>query len=420
MTEAGSTDFESEESDLLAGLGASGAASGKAAQAAIQAQANEPSAQVEAEQRAAAERALQLIAQGSQTIAQEAGTAISGSSGADSPSKATSTPVGAIAASQQVAASHQTLVSGLAAHVASVTEGQSQKAVGSIQAVSGASVRAGGPLPASTDASADSGAGNRDGSKQATDSGADGTAINGLPSAGPSRFEAATASANDKGTSSSCAGNAGTIVTNTGAASAQSTASQGATGQAALAGTSLGLTPGGNASTTSGTAAHAEPTPQAPIQTLALPQTLPSSLNDVVKASELYQHVGGAEMRISMQTDTLGTIDLRATLHQSGLTATIGVQRGDVQAMLSNDLPSLQHALSDKSFRVDQISVMNNSVGGRLDLGGQRQPQAQSQGQPRAAAADYAGHSQAIERLSPSAVDTWTDAAPPGRLSVRV
>ena len=62
------------------------------------------------------------------------------------------------------------------------------------------------------------------------------------------------------------------------------------------------------------------------------PQPLPQSLSDIAKAGELYQRVGGSEMHIAMETDLLGAVDLRATMHQSALTQPIGVQRADVQA----------------------------------------------------------------------------------------
>jgi len=68
-----------------------------------------------------------------------------------------------------------------------------------------------------------------------------------------------------------------------------------------------------------------------------------------------------------MQTDLLGSIDLRAAVHQSTLTATIGVQRDDVQTLLANELPALQHALTEKNLQVAQISVLNHSGGGSLD-----------------------------------------------------
>lgn len=101
---------------------------------------------------------------------------------------------------------------------------------------------------------------------------------------------------------------------------------------------------------TTSTAAAQRPTSAALLtaQQPALPSSLPASLNDVVQASRLYQRVGGAEMHIAMDTDLLGSIDLRAVVHQSGLTAAIGVQHADVQALLSSELPGLQHALSQR------------------------------------------------------------------------
>jgi Flagellar hook-length control protein FliK len=122
--------------------------------------------------------------------------------------------------------------------------------------------------------------------------------------------------------------------------------------------------------------------PDAPPQ--SLPQSLPPSLNDVMKASEMYQRVGGSEMHVAMETDLLGAVDLRAAMHQSALTATIGVQRADVQALLSNELPALQHALAEKNFHVDQISVLNNSVGDRAGSHGQQETPARNPFAPRA------------------------------------
>jgi len=108
------------------------------------------------------------------------------------------------------------------------------------------------------------------------------------------------------------------------------------------------------------------------------PAPLPASLSDVAQASQLYQRVGGAEMHLAMQTDLLGSIDLHAVVHQSTLSATIGVQRADVQSLLANDLPALQHALADQRFHVEQLSVLDTSVGGRLDQSGHQQQQQQN------------------------------------------
>ena len=125
-----------------------------------------------------------------------------------------------------------------------------------------------------------------------------------------------------------------------------------------------------------------------------LPPSLPTSLNDVVQASRLYQRVGGAEMHIAMDTDLLGSIDLRAVLHQSGLTATIGVQHADVQALLSSELPGLQHALSEKNLHVEQISIFGSAVGSQSNHGGsQNQQQKQTPAFAPQAAAAWSGSS---------------------------
>lgn len=100
--------------------------------------------------------------------------------------------------------------------------------------------------------------------------------------------------------------------------------------------------------------------------------SLPRSLSDVNQAAQLYQQVGRAEMHISMDTDALGSIDLRAVVHQGTLSATIGVQRADVQTLLVNELPALQHSLAEKNFQVNHISVLAGSIGSGANPNGQR------------------------------------------------
>jgi Flagellar hook-length control protein FliK len=173
--------------------------------------------------------------------------------------------------------------------------------------------------------------------------------------------------------------------------------------------------PAASPSASGGSANIARPVP--------LPEALPQSLNDVVKASELYQGVGGSEMHIAMQTDLLGAVDLRAAMHQSTLTATISVQRSDVQALLANELPNLQHALADKNYHVEQIAVLNNSVGGRSGSSGGQQP-AQQQNSPagRSVPLARAGGYEAEDSLASLAVPAAYGAAGDGmgRISVHV
>ncbi len=94
-----------------------------------------------------------------------------------------------------------------------------------------------------------------------------------------------------------------------------------------------------------------------------LATALPTSLSDMVQASRLYQHVGGAEMHIAMDTDLLGAIDVRAMVHQSTFTATIGVQRSDVQSLLTSHSPALQQSLYEHNLHVAEVSILVCSIG---------------------------------------------------------
>jgi Flagellar hook-length control protein FliK len=124
-------------------------------------------------------------------------------------------------------------------------------------------------------------------------------------------------------------------------------------------------------STAAGAAAQQSPAPlpQNPSATgaNAVPQPLPTPQAELQNSTNSMPAVANSEMRVAMQTDLLGTIDLRAAIHQSTLTATIGVQRDDVQTLLANELPALQHALAEKNLQVAQISVLNHSGGGTFD-----------------------------------------------------
>jgi flagellar hook-length control protein FliK len=180
------------------------------------------------------------------------------------------------------------------------------------------------------------------------------------------------------------------------------------------------LSPQTSADTTS-TAAAQRPTGTALLtaQQPALPSSLPASLNDVVQASRLYQRVGGAEMHIAMDTDLLGSIDLRAVVHQSGLTATIGVQHADVQALLSSELPGLQHALSQKNLHVEQISIFGSAVGSQSNQGGsQSQQQKQTPAFAPQATAAWPGSASGPDGALATVSDSVAAGGGTGRLSV--
>jgi flagellar hook-length control protein FliK len=82
----------------------------------------------------------------------------------------------------------------------------------------------------------------------------------------------------------------------------------------------------------------------------------------VVNSASLMQSAGKAEMRVAMQTDTLGALQLHAVLDNGQLGASIQVVSHDAHTLLSNDLPALQQVLTDQNLRVDHLAVINSPM----------------------------------------------------------
>ncbi len=73
------------------------------------------------------------------------------------------------------------------------------------------------------------------------------------------------------------------------------------------------------------------------------------------------------ELRIAMQTERLGNVQLHAHIAGEELGASIIVERKDAHTMLAVELPALQQALSEKNLRIEQLSLLHaapNSTAG--------------------------------------------------------
>ncbi len=113
---------------------------------------------------------------------------------------------------------------------------------------------------------------------------------------------------------------------------------------------------------------------------------LPSqpAASDTLRAAELLARASNSEMHLSIRTEELGTVELRAALHQDSLSATIGVTRGDVQAVLSSELPGLHQAMAEHSLRFETFNVMKGSLGSWTGNSGGFQPPHQNPQRSRA------------------------------------
>ncbi len=103
----------------------------------------------------------------------------------------------------------------------------------------------------------------------------------------------------------------------------------------------------------------------------AAPAPAPSSLppfqgteagaSRFVNNAQLVEAAGHSEMRIAMDTDKLGAVELRAHMVGDEVGAAITVEKRDAHAVLAVELPALQQALSDKQLRIEHVTLLHGS-----------------------------------------------------------
>ena len=157
------------------------------------------------------------------------------------------------------------------------------------------------------------------------------------------------------------------------------------------------------------------------LQTAAPSASAPSNSDTLpgaqISQAHLFGGAGGAEMRISINTDTLGPIELQATSEKDRIGAVIAAAKPETQELLTNELPTLQQALSERNVQIQQLTISQGALaGGMSGRGGYSQSPDAWQ---RQAAANY--------WRSPSETASSTEdvpgaivsvAAAPGKLSV--
>ena len=93
----------------------------------------------------------------------------------------------------------------------------------------------------------------------------------------------------------------------------------------------------------------------------SLPQTSEPAANRFVSDAQILQASGHSEMRVAVQTDKLGAVELHARVAGDELGAAITVEKRDAHAALAVELPALQQALSEKQLRVEQLLLLQGA-----------------------------------------------------------
>jgi hypothetical protein len=106
--------------------------------------------------------------------------------------------------------------------------------------------------------------------------------------------------------------------------------------------------------------------------------SLPGAMQNapVVSAAHIVNQSGQTEIRIEMQADSLGGVELRAHIAGDQIGASIAVEHHDAQVALALDLPTLHTALVEKNLRVETLTVSQGNfsplTGGSGQDAGQR------------------------------------------------
>jgi flagellar hook-length control protein FliK len=104
---------------------------------------------------------------------------------------------------------------------------------------------------------------------------------------------------------------------------------------------------------------HSAPAPD-PSSPPAFPG-MEAAASRIVNNAQLVQAAGHSEMRIAMDSDKLGAVELRARMIGDVVGAAITVEKREAHAVLAVELPALQQALSDKQLRIEQVTLLHGS-----------------------------------------------------------
>jgi len=101
-------------------------------------------------------------------------------------------------------------------------------------------------------------------------------------------------------------------------------------------------------------------------------QHLESQLNSTVttgpvQLAHIMNKAAQSEMRIGLSTSVFGDVEVRTVVHASDVGVVIGSQKGDLQMLMSNDLPSISGHLLQQNLHLSHVTFQSagfDSAGG--------------------------------------------------------
>jgi len=89
---------------------------------------------------------------------------------------------------------------------------------------------------------------------------------------------------------------------------------------------------------------------------------LPTAALGPVQMAQMVDRVGHPEMRVGMNTSAFGNVEVRTVVHASDVGLTIGSEKGDLRAMLANDMPAIANNLQQQNLRLSSVSYSQDFI----------------------------------------------------------
>lgn len=89
----------------------------------------------------------------------------------------------------------------------------------------------------------------------------------------------------------------------------------------------------------------------------------PSVSSNPVQVAQIVNRATQSEMRIGMNTQAFGSVEIHTVVHANEVGVQIGSEKGDLRSLLSNELPGIANNLQQQNLRLNQVNFHQGFAG---------------------------------------------------------
>jgi hypothetical protein len=94
----------------------------------------------------------------------------------------------------------------------------------------------------------------------------------------------------------------------------------------------------------------------------AIPETSAAPAPGPVQMAQMVSKAGQSEMRIGLNTSAFGSVEVRTTVHANDVGVVIGSEKGDLHALLANEIPGIANSLQQQNLRLSQVNFQQGAA----------------------------------------------------------